>query len=86
MAAKRDELLAVVDRLTLAVPDRRAKESLLEVVAASKKATLAEILPGYVRDRLKELCRARPAIERDKSRPVELKNTHRVSGADKKWR
>ena len=54
----RDERLAVVDRFTLAVPDRRAKEGLVEAVAASKKATLAEILPGYARERLKELCRA----------------------------
>jgi type I restriction enzyme M protein len=54
----RDELLAVVDRFTLSVPDRRAKEGLVEAVAASKKATLAEILPGYARERLKELCRA----------------------------
>ena len=54
----RDELLVVVDRFTLAVPDRRAKEGLVEAVAASKKATLAGILPGYARDRLKELCRA----------------------------
>jgi hypothetical protein len=54
----RDELLAVVDRFTLAVPDRRAKEGLVEAVSASKKATLAEILPGYARERLKELCRA----------------------------
>jgi type I restriction enzyme M protein len=54
----RDELLAVVDRFTLAVPDRRANDGLLEAVAASKKATLAEILPGYARERLKELCRA----------------------------
>ena len=54
----RDELLAVVDRFELAAPDRRAKEGLVEAVAASKKATLGEILPGYARDRLKELCRA----------------------------
>jgi type I restriction enzyme M protein len=53
-----DELLAVVDRFSLAVPDRRANEGLVAAVAASKKATLAEILPGYARDRLKELCRA----------------------------
>jgi type I restriction enzyme M protein len=52
-----DELLAVVDRFALAVPDRRANEGLVAAVAASKKATLAEILPGYARDRLKELCR-----------------------------
>jgi hypothetical protein len=54
----RDELLAVVDRFALAGPDRRAREGLVEAVPASKKATLAEILPGYARDRLKELCRA----------------------------
>jgi type I restriction enzyme M protein len=53
-----DELLAVVDRFALVVPDRRANEGLVAAVAASKKATLAEILPGYARDRLKELCRA----------------------------
>jgi type I restriction enzyme M protein len=52
-----DELLAVVDRFTLVVPDRRSNEGLVAAVAASKKATLAEILPGYARDRLKELCR-----------------------------
>lgn len=54
----RDELIAVVDRFSLPVPDRRVREGLVEAVAASKKATLAEILPGYSRDRLKELCRA----------------------------
>jgi type I restriction enzyme M protein len=54
----RDELLAIVDRFDLAVPDRRAKEGLIEAVAASKKATLAEILPELSRDRLKEICRA----------------------------
>jgi type I restriction enzyme M protein len=54
----RDELLAVVDRFELAVPDRRAKDGLIEAVAASKKATLAEALPELSRDRLKELCRA----------------------------
>jgi type I restriction enzyme M protein len=54
----RDELLAVVDRFELAPKDRRAKDGLVEAIAASKKATLAEILPELSRDRLKELCRA----------------------------
>jgi type I restriction enzyme M protein len=52
----RDELLVVVDRFELSPPDRRAKEGLVETVAASKKATLAEVLPDLSRDRLKELC------------------------------
>lgn len=34
----RDELLAVVDRFALAVPDRHAKEGLIEAVAAAKKS------------------------------------------------
>jgi hypothetical protein len=54
----RDELLAVVDRFELAPPDRRAKDGLVETIAGSKKATLAEVLPELPRDRLKELCRA----------------------------
>ncbi|MFS8067827.1 MAG: SAP domain-containing protein, partial [Byssovorax sp.] len=53
-----EELLTIIDRFALPVPDRRARESLEGAVASSKKATLAEILPGYARDRLKELCRA----------------------------
>lgn len=54
----RDELLAIVDQFELSAPDRRAKDGLVETVAASKKATLTEILPGLSRDRLKEICRA----------------------------
>jgi type I restriction enzyme M protein len=54
----RDELLAAVDQFGLQPPDRRAKEGLVETLAASKKATSHEILGGYSRDRLKELCRA----------------------------
>jgi type I restriction enzyme M protein len=55
---KRDELLAVVDRFGLEPPDRRSKDGLAETVAASRKATLEEILGGFKRERLKELCRA----------------------------
>jgi type I restriction enzyme M protein len=54
----RDELLAAVDRFELPLADRRAKAGLVAAVAASKMATLAEVLPALSRDRLKELCRA----------------------------
>lgn len=54
----RDELLSVVDRFELTPEDRRAKDGLIEAIASSKKATLAEILPELSRDRLKELCLA----------------------------
>lgn len=53
----RDELLAVVDRFDLAPPDRRVKDGLVETVASSKKATLADVLPELSRDRLKDICR-----------------------------
>jgi len=53
----RDELVAVVDRHGLAPRDRRSRDALVDAVAASKKATLEEILPALARDRLKALCR-----------------------------
>jgi type I restriction enzyme M protein len=64
MPSKRDvlaqlsksELVAVVDRFELSVPDRRARDGLIDAVASSKKATLSGILPELSRDRLKELC------------------------------
>jgi type I restriction enzyme M protein len=54
----RDELLMIVDRFELSVADRRTKDGLIEALAASKKATLVEVLPDLSRDRLKELCLA----------------------------
>jgi type I restriction enzyme M protein len=53
----RDELLDVADRFELAVADRRVKDQLVDAVASSKKAGLADILADLPRDRLKELCR-----------------------------
>ena len=41
----RDELLGVVDQFELEVPNRRAKDGLIDAIAASKKATLPELLP-----------------------------------------
>jgi type I restriction enzyme M protein len=57
-ALSRDDLLAIVDHCALEVPDRRAKASLLSVVAGVKENTLAEALGTFSRDRLKELCGA----------------------------
>jgi hypothetical protein len=54
----RDELISVADAFEVWVEDRRAKDSLVNAVAASKKATLVAFLPNLSRDRLKELCRA----------------------------
>ncbi len=53
----RDELLEVADQFELVVSDRRVKDGLVDVVAASKKATLVDVLPRLSRDRLKDLCR-----------------------------
>ena len=52
----REELVSVVERFELEVADRRKKDDLLEAVASSKKATLAEVLPDLSRERLKEVC------------------------------
>ena len=52
------ELRGAVDGYELGVGDRRVKAQLLDVVARSRKARIAEILLGLSRDRLKELCRA----------------------------
>jgi len=55
---KRDELLAAVDQTGLEVRDRRVRSPLVEALAASRKAPLAEILGTLPRTRLKEICRA----------------------------
>ena len=53
----REELVSVVEQFELSVADRRKKDELLEAVASSKKATLAQVLQELPRDRLKDLCR-----------------------------
>jgi type I restriction enzyme M protein len=53
-----DELRPLVERFDLAVTDRRVRQQLVDAVASSKRATLAEVLPALSRDRLKEICRA----------------------------
>lgn len=54
----RQELLEAVERHDLEVADRRVKDQLAEALATSRKAPLADILDGYSRNRLKELCRS----------------------------
>ena len=54
----RDELVEAVERFELPVADRRVKDQLLDAVASSKRAGLADVLAGLARDRLKEICRA----------------------------
>ncbi|MFY9823260.1 MAG: type ISP restriction/modification enzyme [Thermoanaerobaculia bacterium] len=55
---KRDELLAAVDRFELGVRDRRVRSGLVEALARSRKAGLADVLIELPRTRLKEICRA----------------------------
>jgi len=55
---KRDELLASLDLFGLEVPDRRVRDQLIETLAGSRKARLAEALGQLPRTRLKEICRA----------------------------
>jgi type I restriction enzyme M protein len=55
---KRDELLTAIDRFELPVTDRRVRDNLVEVLARSRRAGLAEILEDLPRTRLKEICRA----------------------------
>jgi type I restriction enzyme M protein len=55
---KRDELLAAVDRFGLGVDDRRVRGKLVDALAGSRKAGLADTLGELPRTRLKEICRA----------------------------
>ncbi len=55
---KRGELIDAVEWLELPVQDRRVRGQLIEALASSRRARLAEILGELKRDRLKELCRA----------------------------
>ena len=67
---KRDELLAAVDRFGLEVRDRRVRDELVEALAHSRKAALAEILEELPRTRLKEVCRALDLDDSGKEKAV----------------
>ncbi len=51
------ELRGAVDGYALQVEDRRVKAQLVDALAGSRKARVAEMLQDLPRDRLKELCR-----------------------------
>ena len=51
------ELRGAVDGYALQVEDRRVKAQLVDALARSRKARVAEMLQDLPRDRLKELCR-----------------------------
>ncbi len=53
----RDELIGLVDRNSVEVKDRRAREHLIDALSGSRKVNLQISLAGYGRDRLKEVCR-----------------------------
>ena len=55
---KRDELIEALAFYEIDGVDRRAREPMVDALAASRKVSLAEVVTGFSRDRLKELCRA----------------------------
>ena len=67
---KRDELIAAVDRYELPVADRRVRDLLVDALASSRRAKLAEILGELKRARLKELCRALGLDDSGKAKAV----------------
>ncbi len=64
----RDDLVAAVDRFELSVADRRVRAQLIDALASSRKATLADLLEPLARDQLKELCRALDLDDRGRSK------------------
>ena len=64
----RDDLIAAVDRFELSVSDRRVRSQLIDALASSRKATLADILDPLSRDQLKDLCRALDLDDRGRSK------------------
>jgi len=67
---KRDELLAAINRFELPVTDRRVRDNLVEALARSRRAGLAEILEDLPRTRLKEICRALNLADSGKEKAV----------------
>ncbi len=72
------------DQFELQVPNRRAKDGLVDAIAASKKATLPELLPGLTRDSLKALCQRLGLDDsgRDKASLIDRLVSAKVTRAD----
>jgi type I restriction enzyme M protein len=64
----RDELIAAADRFELEVRDRRVRTQLIDALAGSRKAQLADVLEPLSRDRLKELCRGLELDDRGRAK------------------
>ena len=77
----RDELVGAAERFELEVADRRVKDQLVDAVASSKRAGLADLLGELSRDRLKELCRA---LGLDDGRKEKAVLVDRLTGASSK--
>lgn len=77
---KRDELLEALDWYELEVDDRRVRDQLVDALAKSNKARLAEILPDLKRARLKEIC---GALDLDTSGREKSLLVERLTGAQK---
>lgn len=53
----RPELQDLSDRFEVQVADRRVRDQLIDALASSRRAAVGDLLGGFSRDRLKELCR-----------------------------
>jgi type I restriction enzyme M protein len=79
-ALSRDDLLVIVDHLSLSVTDRRGKASLLEAIDGLKPNKLADAWSAFSRERLKELCRKLGLDDSGREKAVivgRLLDTHR---------
>jgi superfamily II DNA or RNA helicase len=54
----RHELLTYLDKYELVVPDRRLKDAIVETLAAAHRVQLDQLLIGFKRAQLQEMCRA----------------------------
>src|SRR5262245_38629258 len=66
----RPELQAIADEHGLEVADRRVNDQLIDAAVRSRKVVLADVLMGYTRDRLKELCRELKLDDRGKEKAI----------------
>lgn len=76
-ALSRDELLHIADSCDLHVADRRRRALLVEAIAEAP-VDLGDVLPGFSRDRLKEICRE---LELDDSGREKTAIVERIVGA-----
>lgn len=79
----RDELLAFLDRVGLVVADRRKKTLLIDLLASSRRAHLADHLATFSRLRLQQLCRDLGTDDsgRDKASLVDRLKDRKTEGA-----